>query len=429
MFFPCSITSGQHFLRRPKTQDWERFDYYAPRVRRFGHLWRRCREQDMLNRYNAVLDLLSKSRTYLLPNVRECLLDFTDTSSSPLPPDHNPIYRLYLGPAVTSIQISTNSYDDSHFDLLRSDLVSLDPQIQHLTVASRDSISGKASPRADAGVFTLISSLHDLRTLHFTDIIFPQSIITHLATQSSLTMLMSIYVPSSHVGTFAAAGFSSLKGLHLIIEGWSSALSILSSMNCKFTSLSVECFDNSESLPIIRDFIETLRPSFETLSTFALQSYSVTFSAFDLGTEGLDVIRPLLLCKQLRDVTLHLNFLEVLDDSCLLETISAWPLLESFSLMRAGAWGVFQRPRMTLKGLVSLIRHFPRLQVLHLSLSLHEADISLFNGISTSHIRLLELKPIVQQETLEKFSQALKNLFPKYYRVPSFSPCIVLRRD
>ena len=60
--FSYPFTSRQCFLRPREVQDWERFDYYAPRVRGFGTslaCQSTSREKEVANRYNAVLNFLS----------------------------------------------------------------------------------------------------------------------------------------------------------------------------------------------------------------------------------------------------------------------------------------------------------------------------------------------------------------------------------
>lgn len=325
-----------------------------------------------------------------------------------------PVYRLYLGPALTSVEISATFHDEFRLDLLRSDLVSLCPQIQHLSVYFLHHNS--SIPRVDALVSTFICSLRNLHSITSPVIRVPQSVLAPLATQPSLTTLRTIYVPSSDVRAFTAARFSSLKRFHLRTDDWCSATTILSSMDCTFTALSVECLDNSEPLPAIRSLLATLRPSFETLTTISLESRKATIDSFDAGIEALNTIRPLLSCNRLRVVILHLAFLEALDDSWLLETAGAWPLLESLSLLHLGVDGVPRpgKPKMTLKGLVSLIRDFPRLQTINLSLRLHEADISLLDGVPTGHIRRLRVShPPVQGGTSEKLWATLPNTFPE----------------
>ena len=134
---------------------------------------------------------------------------------------------------------------------------------------------------------------------------------THMLTS------LGIHVPSYDVDAFTVLRFSNLKKFDLTADSWSSITSILSSMNCTFTALSVCCLDKSESLSDLRTLLTILRCSFGFLTTIHLESRKTSFDSFDVGMEVRDAFHSLL--------TLKFAFMKEL-----LEAGSAWPLLESF---------------------------------------------------------------------------------------------------
>ena len=417
-----SYAPRQHLVRTPTARDWARFDYYAPRVRRFGdRRYPSCREQGAVKRYGAVLELLSESRPHLLPNVRECVLDLTEHPASP------PLYRLYLGPTLASIHIKAN-HDDPHLSPLHSELAALCPHIQHLTLASPNPTSpGALPPDLHASVLALLLALHSLRTISSTYTIpLPPRTIAHLAAQSSLTTLATIYVPASAVGAFAAARFSGLHTLHMRTDDWAAAARIVrSAASGALTSLAVECAEPAEPRRAVHSLLEALRrASSGTLAAVRLESRQPAADAPDnddaaAGPEARDVVRPLLSCTQLRSVTLGLRFLEALDDAWLAEAAGAWPHLEHLDLLPAAAAPpcVPRSPGMTLRGVVSLVRDFPRVREIRLPLSLHDARVSVWDYVPTGHIRSLALAhPPLQKGALDGLNLWL--VFPKllYYR-------------
>jgi hypothetical protein len=373
----------QRLLRLPVASDWERFDYYAPRIRRLGISRFRERNHDLRISCGAVFDLLSRYRTFSLPNLWHCQLDLTR--------HHSRIYRLSLGPALTNLKVRAVSYDESTFINLCSDILSMAPKIQHLSGKFYPiSESSAALPRADAPIFTLICGLRGLRSINLPKVRIPQSILAHLTTHSSLTSL-GIYIPSSDVDVFTVLRLSNLKEFYLTADSWSSITSILSStVNCTFTALSVCCLDmESEPLSDLRTLLTILRSSFGSLSNIHLESRKFFFDSFDVGmTEVRDTIHPLLSCKQLQAITLNFAFLEVLDDSWLLEASSVWPLLESFRIDFCEG----EKSRMTLSGLNSLVQKLPRLQDIKLPLSLSEADASMLGDFITGNIHDLRIR-------------------------------------
>jgi hypothetical protein len=379
------------------TSGWERFNYYASKIQRFGIS--RFDRQFYGYDDSTVLDPLREFPTFLLPNIRDCVLDFGQ------PIFHkNQLYRLCLGPTLASIEIKGISHEGGHFSDLCSNILIMSPKIQHLCMRFQN--EEVIIHKADSPVFTLIRNLHDLRTFKLPTVQIPPFILAHLATQSSLKTLKRIRVPSSGVGDFSTIRFSSLKELSLVADYWSSSITIMNSMNCTFTAISVYCLDRSEPLSTIRDLLAILRPSFDSLSTIELKSWKLRYhSDLDVDIEVLDTIRPLLSCKQLRVVILKLAFLEALDDSWLLAAANAWPLLEQLRMEVR----IPQNPKITFKGLVFLIRDLPRLQSIYLTLNLREADIVLLEGIPTGHIRCLKMThpKLVQRRNLDSLLQAM----------------------
>ena len=172
-------------------------------------------------------------------------------------------------------------------------------------------------PRANTPIFTLIGGLRDLRSISLPIIRIPQRILIHYAHPTHTLTSLGIHVPSYDVDAFTVLRFSNLKKFDLTADSWSSITSILSSMNCTFTALSVCCLDKSESLSDLRTLLTILRCSFGSLTTIHLESRKTSFDSFDVGMEVRDAFHSLL--------TLKFAFMKEL-----LEAGSAWPLLESF---------------------------------------------------------------------------------------------------
>ena len=100
------FTFFQRLLRLPLATDWERFDYYARRIRRLGISRFMERNNDLNISCEAIFDLLNNYRTSSPPNVWYCHLNFTRLIHD------SRIYRLSLGPALTSLQAF---YEESSF--------------------------------------------------------------------------------------------------------------------------------------------------------------------------------------------------------------------------------------------------------------------------------------------------------------------------
>jgi hypothetical protein len=111
------------------------------------------------------------------------------------------------------------------------------------------------------------------------------------------------------------------------------------------------------------------------LSTIDLfGSKIVSDDLLDAGAIMSDFIRPLF-SLQLRTLSLYFPFLKLLGNSQLREMAEAWPLLEKVELRVASG----ERAEATFDGIISFLRHCPRLRKIAMSV-----DISTWDPDSSS---------------------------------------------
>ena len=217
-----------------------------------------------------------------------------------------------------------------------------------------------------SNIFDLVLNLHHLHTINLFGFRLPKTVVLHLERLSSLTTLGSLTIPAKDVKLFQNGGFPNLEKLSVTTDGWSSSAALLESLPCAFMSLSVNCSVEREPLSMLRGFTKASQPSFGSLSVIKLYGSTSSFvSDVPLDAEAVmsDMVRPLFSIK-LRDVSLHFPFMKLLGDSQLDKITKAWPLLEDTTLR------VKEQLMATFDGLISFVRHCPRLRKINLSIDI-----------------------------------------------------------
>jgi hypothetical protein len=312
--------------------------------------------------------------------------------------------------------------EDRWLELLCSALLCCSPNIQYLDVAMYS--------RSSTGVARLICGSHHLRSLHLHDTgsgdrsltILPVEAIAHLGRLRNLTTLKAIEIsPQSHQFlTTANKRFPNLKDFHFYSsEDWLSCAKIISSMRCCFVDLSIWPLipDQFHPTSTLREFAQSMlgHPCLSSLTHLTLGDRWVMQDDLD-ETSDSNIFLPLFACVALKQLKLIFPNLNIFDDAWLANAATAWPSLELLDIK-----GIHANPKMTLAGLVPLIKMCPQLQSLELPLKAELVAITLLDGaFNPNLIRACFETPSI--ESPRQVFRFLSRVLPNVEQIWSPSP-------
>ncbi|EGN98141.1 hypothetical protein SERLA73DRAFT_74372 [Serpula lacrymans var. lacrymans S7.3] len=346
------------FKRHPVPSDWDRLAFYAYRIKTLDHSIRRPKLPDYYLHKSALHTLLNTYPAPFLPNLL-ALHSAVITHTSPI--DHfltsfhslltSKIKRLTLELPQNGIVEDTNSYlkliisqcpDLEYLSINCTVPVVLTLHQSHLHRLRHFHVHGLLSLSADA--VSYLSALPDLRELTL-----------GLKGQEYL-----IYAPQ-----YTVSAFPSLRRIALHSNLITLCTPIISSISS--TLLEQITLDVYHTLPppTLHDFLGTLSSNHAwhpTLHTLSIRLHGPHDS---LGTFSKSTFFPLCKFSNLKCLALQEIGTIDLDDGTVVDMGTAWPLLETLSLVNASSPAESQS-RITLKGMISLVNHCPKLHALHL---------------------------------------------------------------
>jgi len=343
----------------------------------------------------------------LLPNLHT--IDFRV-----LPPVAIQFVQLFLGPCITKVTIPiTSEEEESLIELLSSLIPHLSPNIHHLSVWLPTRFSKPCS-----AIFQLIQGLHHLRILHF-DL---KQRGPHERVSAQLGGLLALHelkmslIPAHHFQyyTTALGQFPVLTKFSFMVDNWVSAATIMDSMQCRFTDLAVTTRGEG-SLSDLRTFADSMyrHPSVSSLSHLSLVDFDTVLSGADCSNASSyveEIFSPLFAFVGLKFVHLQIDATACFRDSWYADAAAAWPSLETLSITSPNTGTV--EAKMTLAGLIPLVKQCTKLESLRLGLNAQPFDPSQINNdVFNTNIQELCLETYIVPSPREVFL-SLHRIFP-----------------
>lgn len=386
--------------------DWTRFNYYKGRIRTLGQTVFRSGNACWYDVCTQTLRELSfyQHNTLLLPNLHS--LNFRM-----LPPDAVPFARLFLGPSVAEVTISITSEDaESAIEVLSSLIPLLSPDILRLNIWSITGIT-----RPCSAIFQLIQDLRNLRTLNI-DLKhrgLHERVTPLLGGLSSLDNLKMSLIQANHIPfyTTALGQFPLLTKFSFVVDDWASAATIMDSMDCRFTYLAVTT-QKEGTLSDLRTFNESIfrHRSVSSLSHLSLIDFETTLSDADDNESYVeDVFRPLFALVSLKHINLQFDVSANLRDSWYNDAAANWPCLESMSISSPNMGPI--KAKMTLAGLIPLVKHCMKLESVRLRVDAQPFDPTQVEEVSNTNIQKLCLETYIIPSPGEVFNSLIR-IFP-----------------
>lgn len=384
------------FTRQPNKSDWQRFDYYAQKIRRIGYT-SRTRPTDMIRAEEAVISSLCAHRPTqpLLPNLRGLYHDYRCSLIT------NAISFVYaiLGPQVTQLSLSLCDFRVPLNELLGLllSVAYLCPQLCFLTLDSLP-VKQETTPQFTLAVERLVCSLHHLQsiTLH-TTFLSTSGIIHYLGNLRGLSHCEMIKIPSKMAShqvrdLFATENgrFPKLRYFEFEAENLHQASNVIESLQCPLQHLAMEIEEGKLSTNPFSSLARFMS-SFANHCCISSLTYLELFGSLELAdtptpASFCDAFRPLFSLKVLRKLVIRFIGVHHLDDDWFADAARAWPHLEALKLSQEGC------PQRTLAGLIPLIRYCPRLNDVSFSVSAKPFDAELLQpGDCNLTITTLEL--------------------------------------
>ncbi|KAF8075776.1 hypothetical protein FPV67DRAFT_1469185 [Lyophyllum atratum] len=417
------VGSFLKFTRPLKESDWLRFDYYAPRIRYVGRHYRYDSLAD-INEIDAAVITSIRARRPLQPILPGLLGLHHRLAGVRISNSVSLIYSL-LGPSMTEISmpIALQPSETKPLNALIELILSTAYLCPNLLVLDMDIPSGRfATPRFVSAVNQLVCSLYHLQHLHlgWHFPVTPQTIRNLANLPGFRRWDTTRFQPMTNfelqdLFTTHGGRFPALRDFGFLSSNFEQAASMTGSLQCPLENLiilvdsktSVEPFSCFEKLT--RTFLHHHCTS--SLTFLELHGPIINVDLGEAPTPDLcqQAFRNLFPLKALQ--TLHISYIHTshLDDDWFADAALAWPDLEELQLyMSRGPPG-----RVTLAGLIPLIRHCGNLNCLSLPIVAEPFDLELLeNGVCNYKVTRLELgrSPIV--DPMGVFP-CIMSMFPK----------------
>ncbi|KII91573.1 hypothetical protein PLICRDRAFT_28183 [Plicaturopsis crispa FD-325 SS-3] len=361
------------FRRALIPSDWERFNFYAPRIRKLGFPATQERKPEAL--LSSVYRSLSifKSQHPLLPNLRQLRWSGEDVDSFPY-------IHLFLSHKLTCFESRLLVLDpERSVDMLLMGLKRSSPFLQTLNLSGWSPSAFKAD--VAIAFSDLVCHLDGLKTLSCGSSLLSDDAVLHLANSPELLVLHTsnkasqLYHAITEPIRFLPSlePFSVLQQISLPAHNLRDVSILLQHIHSRsLESLSVahlehpdeseirNCFElldtdiMQSSLRSIRIYREhALQNGNEAIALMEQESHTITFRT----------LKPLLSLKALTCLDLRVYGAFELDDAAMHSMATSWPHLQQLHL-GMGSWG--RTSGITLDGLVPLVVHCPDLESLSL---------------------------------------------------------------
>jgi len=325
-----------------------------------------------------------------------------------LPPDAVSFAHLFLGPSVEEVTILiVSEHAESSVELLSSIIPYRSPNILRLNISSITGI-----PRPCSSILQLVLGLHNLRSLSV-DLKhrgLHERVTAQLGSLSALGSLKMSLIHASHLQfyTTALGQFLHLTEFSFAVDNWVSAAAIMDSMDCRFTDLAVTT-NREGSLSDLRTFTESMsrHTSLTSLTHLDLDGFETTLSDAD-ETYVENVFRPLFGFAGLKYVNLQFDVSAKFRDSWYTDAAAAWPSLETIYVCSPNMGPI--KAKMTLAGLIPLVKHCTKLQSVKLRIDAQPFDPNQIE-VSNTSIQKLCLETYIIPSPREVFLSLIR-IFP-----------------
>jgi hypothetical protein len=346
----------------------------------------------------------------LIPNLRS--INF-----SLIMPAAYPWAHALLGPRIEEVTISEPSIEDttifegpieeSQLTTLCASILSQSPCLSRLHI--------KLWYHSPA-ISRLVCGLHHLRFVKFSGAKHvTKQVGYHLANLPDLIHLETDgYLTTTDVYTTAGGQFPSLKEVFFPVTEWTTSATFMDSMQCCLTTLNMNKYYSigiPETVSCVAAFTRSMHghPSLSSLTHLNLWDRKLIEVGSDHESSAHEVLRPLFSLSALEDLSLSFPFLKDLNDSWLSDAAAAWPSLEHICVHSVVS-------KMTLTGLVPLIKKCPQLQSLSLSLDAKPVKPALLDGVYNINICRLSFYGSTISSPLQVF-RSLIRMFPNLQSV------------
>jgi hypothetical protein len=396
--------------------DWTRFDFYARRIRKLGD-HPPLPTENILRTEEVHRDVFVAFLTYrpakdFFPNLRT--LQTTYHSHEVLQ-----YFPAFLGPKIRNVIIDCDDWIDAtstyfpvsplHIANLFASLSQLKPTL-HVLKCHED----VSSPALESALFNLIQDSHDLRVLDLHDRELPRAAVTHLSRLPSLERLF--------IGDIDIPLYTTNDGRFPKLAEWSFSAPSLSSCTasleamalCPFTCLLIECNINVEPMSQVLELTKAISCHRSHSSLTAVHLTWISSTQNDCpNPDGTylslpDALYPLFSLPSLEEVYISSKRVRDLDDSWIAQAALAWPLLDSFALPSRPRPLV---PRITLAGLVPLIKHCPNLCNIYMQIDAKPVPLALLEGVRNTRIQTIVIHGSAIDQPLGVL-RSLIHLFP-----------------
>ncbi|GLB43066.1 hypothetical protein LshimejAT787_1205150 [Lyophyllum shimeji] len=356
------------FTRQLEERDWERFRFYAGRIHRFGYYRPGIPFENGIHIHENVLTALTSYTPVcsLLPNLRalQAVLEGPHILKSPS------FFPAILCPRLTEIKIRAMSLSKEMYTFLSS-VACLCPNLRSLDIhTSEEDI---VTSEFISAMEHLVCSLPDIRRL---SVEFPEealcttsAMIDHLGSLPNLSICFISQVPpdktmSELQSLFTTEGgrFPALSKFAYTAPTLALARAVIESLQCPLQQLAVDISASEEPIPALASFTSSFRyhRCSSSLTSFCLTGYSELDSVDSASMCA--AFSSLFSLRALEHIYIGFFWVSHLDDTWYANAATAWPHL------RALDFSYNDPPKVTLSGLIPLIRNCRRLDTLTLSI-------------------------------------------------------------
>ncbi|RDB23316.1 hypothetical protein Hypma_009322 [Hypsizygus marmoreus] len=412
------------FTRALQATDWERFDFYARRIRELGYavLPYTLHATAPLEASTEVFAALAAYVPVRIFLPRLCIIRCTGWGIALYP--H---IQAFIGEAITRVVINRKSVGYHKDGILTFQSITpniigalcsafsrLSPNITHLDI---DGGQDFERPYLD-----LLNGLERLRGLSISIEGFPadsqlgEEFVRLVADCKFLEDLSIDEISSDQIHQFHTRNgqFPKLCTFWFTPQDLTAVGTVVQTMQCRFSNLSMRVSTDNDATYSLTQLHQSLIPFSNhacrrTLVTIELEtSFDKYLPCTPGGPTVADALQPLLDCPNLRDVLLELDCTADLEDSWLEAAGKAWPRLTQLKLWTHTRYD----PKATLAGIPVLLDLCPYLEVFQMRMDatfLPPPD--LLPDVQNHEIELLYLvgSPI---DSPREVAMALKRMFP-----------------
>ncbi|KAH7906122.1 hypothetical protein BJ138DRAFT_1072095 [Hygrophoropsis aurantiaca] len=381
--FPCDVwvefDEDLDFARLPSKEEWIRFESYTSRIREI-HIVSMSFKGMLKVMATLSMKYNANPSHHLFPNLQT--LAWESDSDTEVPFAH-----LFFPPSLRCLTVDFDGFDDFRAPGLLLLLENQCPILKQFTIrglSCRPSILA-ALRLLETRAFQQLEYLHcngmDETALRY---------IAKLATLKDLSVYLPDLISADAVSN---GGFVNLQTLCLTVdeEKISAIIPFLPSTRHSLKSLEITMSGNELQPPLSMP----LQQLFSRLSAGLCHTCLTQFHILDVTSRELDIaaLRPLFSFSKLKYVRIDGLCSFDFSDESLAELADAWPHLEELVLNHRGGR---RTSEITFKGLKSLIRACPLLQILALAIDATQLNVVSSNtpeeDIHNDKIEELDLK-------------------------------------